>query len=636
MNTLKLIALATIAIIFASCKSTQPTGPPSGGTASLLEVTSILDSAQSHFIQYVNWNGGDPGKAIQLTADWLEIQPNVSSAFTLDNIYITIQLKSGLETYFNFEQVDDSGYSVLRGGGGIADEVGEKLVDPISDSRRTPSAIQATHTITNKKVLLFEAGAGSLNVEPQIKRTLAWLNNSGLGLDVTVLRGIQCSVGVVESFKDYGFVIMDTHGMPNSFLVGSKLDLSSTPLTEDALKSLVEAQAGAGTSSDLASGKLKLGASVKANPKWPNWLKVVLPTEKREFYYSSKSLDLLPPMPSTIIFGNFCNSGFMTASGVSAPAHLDTFPDGSTHLIPARTWNVDGPIGLSFVNKGLISYYAYIRDIPPGASRSVPDPFAIRMEDSLVHRLMKEDSTGIANLASDNKTEFYDPEHLDFGLKTSLFFRHFGADNYRYCVDTFTDARDGHLYHAVCIGSQNWMSENLDYYAPGSECYDSLSGNCDTYGRLYPWKVAMAGAKASDALPSAVQGVCPKGWHLPSAGEWWQLINALGGANAGGLLKSTSSLWNSPNTGATDSSRFSGLPGGSYSVVETVPLVLRSYSGLGLGGYFLSTSINAMDTTVKVFSLINSSTQYNTTAFKNPQDPNQPPANASCRCLRDP
>jgi uncharacterized protein (TIGR02145 family) len=341
-------------------------------------------------------------------------------------------------------------------------------------------------------------------------------------------------------------------------------------------------------------------------------------------------------MPNTIVFGNMCNGGFAASSG-TFPDRTITFPDGSTRHLPVRPWKIDGPLGLSFINKGLISYYAYARDIPPNTSRSVPDDFAIRMEDSLVHRLMHGDSTRIANLASDNKTEFYDAEHLDYGLMNDLYLRHFGADNYSYspCIDTFTDARDGHLYHAVCIGKQNWISENLDYYVSGSQCYDSLSGNCDTYGRLYPWKVAMAGASASDALPSGVQGVCPKGWHLPSAGEWMQLINALGGANAGGSLKSTSSLWNSPNTGATDSSGFSGLPGGTYSVVETVPRVLLSYSGLGLGGYFLTTSINASDTTVKVFSLINSSGHYSTTAFKNPQDPNQPPANASCRCLKD-
>jgi uncharacterized protein (TIGR02145 family) len=641
MKTIKLIGLLAIVFLLAQCKSTAPTGvtPP---TPSLLEVTSILDSAQSHFIQYVNWNGGDPWKAIQLTADWLELQPNVSSAFTLDSIHITIQLKSGLETYFNFEQVDDSGYSVLRGGGGIPDDaVGANKAEVIINPRRSASVAPATNTITNKKVLLFEAGSGSLNVEPQIKRTLAWINNSGLGLDVTVLRGIQCSAGVVPTFQNYGLVILDTHGVPDAFQVGSHLDLSSTPLTDAALKSLVDAQVGAGTSSDLASGNLKIGASVKGNPAHPNWQKAIDPSLLREFMYSSKALDLLPPMPNTIVFGNMCLGGFTASSG-TRPERTVTFPDGSTHHYPANNWTIDGPMGLSFISKGLISYYAYARDLPPNTSRSVPDDFAIRMEDSLVHRLMQGDSTRIANLASDNKTEFFDPEHPVEGLLGSLYLRHFGSDNYSYspCVDTFTDARDGHLYHAVCIGKQSWMSENLDYYVPGSKCYDSLASNCDTYGLIYPWKAAMAGASASDAVPSGVQGICPKGWHLPSAAEWTILFNNLGGAQvAGGAMKSTSPLWSAPNVGATNSSGFSALPAGNFIWFQYAidsPYV-RYHEGLDIHTYFLSSSIQASDNTVIMYALnqlVGGVGLYRDVSTD--MDPYSPPGNASCRCVKDP
>jgi uncharacterized protein (TIGR02145 family) len=37
------------------------------------------------------------------------------------------------------------------------------------------------------------------------------------------------------------------------------------------------------------------------------------------------------------------------------------------------------------------------------------------------------------------------------------------------------------------------------------------------------------------------------------------------GTNAGGKMKSTSNLWNSPNTGATNSSGFSAIANGSRS-----------------------------------------------------------------------
>jgi uncharacterized protein (TIGR02145 family) len=58
--------------------------------------------------------------------------------------------------------------------------------------------------------------------------------------------------------------------------------------------------------------------------------------------------------------------------------------------------------------------------------------------------------------------------------------------------------------------------------------------------------------------------VCPVGWHLPSDAEWTQLTDYLGGKDvAGGKMKEIgTSHWDSPNTGATNESGFTALPGG--------------------------------------------------------------------------
>jgi len=72
----------------------------------------------------------------------------------------------------------------------------------------------------------------------------------------------------------------------------------------------------------------------------------------------------------------------------------------------------------------------------------------------------------------------------------------------------------------------------------------------------------MVGSTSSSSNPSGVQGACPAGWHLPSNAEWTQLTDYLGGASvAGGKLKATT-LWDSPNTGATNETGFTALPGG--------------------------------------------------------------------------
>ena len=61
-------------------------------------------------------------------------------------------------------------------------------------------------------------------------------------------------------------------------------------------------------------------------------------------------------------------------------------------------------------------------------------------------------------------------------------------------------------------------------------------------------------------------GVCPCEWHLPTSAEWIELENFLGGASiAGGKMKDTTTgYWSNPNSGATNSSGFSGLPAGEF------------------------------------------------------------------------
>lgn len=132
---------------------------------------------------------------------------------------------------------------------------------------------------------------------------------------------------------------------------------------------------------------------------------------------------------------------------------------------------------------------------------------------------------------------------------------------------SLTDARDGRVYRTVVLGNQTWMAQNLAYRrASGSTdsvgtCYYESPDSCAKYGALYTWEEAMAGASSSNAVPSAVQGVCPAGWHLPSDAEWTAMEASLKlGEKTGTALKSATG-WNSDGAG-TDSLGFRGLPGG--------------------------------------------------------------------------
>ena len=149
------------------------------------------------------------------------------------------------------------------------------------------------------------------------------------------------------------------------------------------------------------------------------------------------------------------------------------------------------------------------------------------------------------------------------------------------CPSSLTDVRDGKSYNVVKIGAQCWMVENLNYNSGSNWCYDNNASNCTTYGRLYDWATAMAGSGSSSSNPSGVQGVCPSGWHLPSESEVIELETYLGGSGvAGGEMKETGTThWNSPNTGATNSTGFTALPGGIRNTSAV-------FSELNEGGYF--------------------------------------------------
>lgn len=126
----------------------------------------------------------------------------------------------------------------------------------------------------------------------------------------------------------------------------------------------------------------------------------------------------------------------------------------------------------------------------------------------------------------------------------------------------------------IVIGTQVWAEKNVDDDIPGSRVYDDNESNREIYGGLYDW-----------SMIGDIESANP-GWHVPSQTEWQTLATYLGGASvAGGKMKETGlTHWNTPNTGATNSSGFTGLPGGYYNLGG------GTYSTLGNNGYFWSST----------------------------------------------
>jgi len=138
---------------------------------------------------------------------------------------------------------------------------------------------------------------------------------------------------------------------------------------------------------------------------------------------------------------------------------------------------------------------------------------------------------------------------------------------------------DGNVYDTVIIGTTVWMKQNLKvtHYnngtpipnitdntawsslTTGARCYfnnDSAAYD-SVYGAIYNWYVIID-----------TNNICPTGWHVSTNAEWQTTETYLGGINvAGGKMKEADTLhWTNPNSGATNSSGFTGLPGGLRDV----------------------------------------------------------------------
>ncbi len=194
---------------------------------------------------------------------------------------------------------------------------------------------------------------------------------------------------------------------------------------------------------------------------------------------------------------------------------------------------------------------------------------------------------------------------------------------------------DGNSYTTIKINQQVWLGQNLNtshfrngdpipevttdeaWEKAGTEqkpawCYyENSTDQGKTYGKLYNWYAV-----------NDPRGLAPKGYHIPTVQDWNTMSSSLGGGDkAGGKLKEKGMThWKSPNTEATNSSGWNGLPGGlNYS--------FGTFVGVGSTGYWW-TSVEDGEVTANVYSLsFENSTLYDLFLNKG--------VGLSVRCIRD-
>ena len=154
--------------------------------------------------------------------------------------------------------------------------------------------------------------------------------------------------------------------------------------------------------------------------------------------------------------------------------------------------------------------------------------------------------------------------------------------------------------HTVDINGQIWTgcNANTEFYnngnpipyvddastwsslTTGAWCYyDDDPTTEATYGKLYNWYAV-----------NDPRGIAPIGYHVPTDADWTILTTFLGGLTvAGGKMKEVGFChWDSPNILATNTSLFTGLPGGfRFST--------GNYDFIGIYGFWWSSSVDGTD-----------------------------------------
>lgn len=537
MKHLKLLIPALLMLTLYACKKHESTDVNTETAEKLVNIARVQNNgAEVYVTAYQNTH--DSLEAMNTLSQWMLDQEEVDNVYCYSAGLLEVNFKNGLRSYIDFIQEDANQQVLTRGGGG-----GGTFTSSYNTYKTEATA---TIKIPNKKVLILNPFFYSMYNGVYNKNQLF-----DSRFDVTVINEGDVTYPLLSTLDQYGFVILNTHGVPNGFFLKHLLKMKpgdwDGTLSRDIILDSISNQLHI-PMAKFANGELEFDMCVildqyHISNKWA----MVSVTDK---FIRNSSLNF----NQSILFGNHCWSGF-------------TYYGPAERNLP-EAWH----------SKGVVSYYGYAQD--NNSSGPVLNTYAKQWEDTLIINLVGGDSTGIAHLAG-NVTKMSHqiqveaaPELVARGLHIGaaaikpLYFTQFHSPSYIYkdCGDTLTDPRDGKKYPTVCIGEQVWMAKNLNWEGAGT-CYDNDPTSCAKYGRLYTWS-EVTHDSSSSANPGTVQGICPMGWHVPSAAEMQELIDYAGGDMvAGAKLKSTSALWVDADP-STDDFGFSALPAGECSTFQ--------------------------------------------------------------------
>lgn len=566
-------------------------------------------------------------EAMMKTAEIMRKQRGVKRVVVFDSLLMRITVDNGLSGSLRIDEVNDENQSISRGG----QPLGQIQQFLASGTKRSPK---------NKNVLFFSPVESDLysgtNDRNNMRAMLESIQQSPAAVTLKIENERDSSFHLIETFRNYGLVMMATHGAPYGFRYGifrylflsvgvdtvdfvyngqkervPKTNIRIPIGNEQALREAFITNNSIEEYNMLMSGDLESEISFRINTtRFKAWYNKVNQLHDNEEYLeaivTTRFLEKMPNMDSTILFANMCYSGASLKNGRDE--------DGRLYMRDLMT------------QKGLAAYYGWVPF--NGSAKKVANEDAIAAEISFANHMFNAmDTTGAAYK---NNGEAFKARVHDNAPGYESFMQLYGAPNYWYrCGEgSFTDPRDGEKYRLVCINGKEWFAENLRFNSVGSVFPNENPTNINPYGRLYSWSMMMNGQVSSNSNPSKVKGICPEGWHIPSLAEYQEMASYLGGLKTAGRVLKTVNGWNPGSSVGIDSVKFSVLPAGQYEL---------GY-GYGLFGtwaqLWTSYSPAANNSSIYTIQFSNSSPEMFVGQTLNPGQSGNPPFK-SCRCARD-
>ena len=300
--------------------------------------------------------GGNPGNIESASNElktWLESQPGVSSVEKGGSTSLLINYSSGLKGGLVFSVLNSSGQITTRGGyGGDRSPKRTDAKIPVENQttgttfnknnvsyNNTDNSMADPNAIGNRNVLIyapFEAAFAPFNERQNI---INRLNQSDCkGFNIVSLTNQQATVSAVNTFVNFGYVVLATHGSQGkSFATGEVVDTNAAIYTST-YKALLQA------------GKLAI---------WKN----MTISSTGNVNVNADIYAVMSPYISGIS-GSFSNSVFLNNSCES-------------------TMNPD--LGNAFLGKGAKTYYGYTKVVNSG--------FCVTIADSITKRLAVDNKT---------------------------------------------------------------------------------------------------------------------------------------------------------------------------------------------------------------------------------------------------